>query len=184
MRAGEIRRGNAIKFRGGLWIVLDTRVAYVGKRGAYAQVKMQSLSDHHIETQRFSTSDDVEKAFLESRTLTYLYCDGAAYVFMDPDTGDQISVGEDRLKDALPYLAYNAEVDMKFCEGEPVQLELPSSVALEVTETDPAVRGDTATAVTKPATVETGTVVKVPGHIQQGEKIRVDTRTGEFLGRA
>jgi len=184
MRAGEVRKGNVIKFRDELWLVVDTRVAYVGKRGAYAQVKMQSLGDHHIETQRFSTSDDVEKAFLDSKTLTYLYCDGASYVFMDPETGEQFSVGEDMVEGAIPYLAYNAEVDVKFHDGQPVQVELPPSVVLEVTATEPAVRGDTATAVTKPATLETGTVVKVPGHIKQGETIRVDTRTGEFLGRA
>lgn len=184
IRAGEIRRGNVIEFRDTLWLVLDTQVTYTGKRGAYTQVKMQSLEDQHIETQRFSTSDSVEKAFLESRTMTYLYEDGRNLVFMDPETGDQIEVAEGKVEDIAPYLAHNADVEIRFCRGEPVQVDIPPSVVLEVTKTDPAARGDTATAVTKPAQVETGLTVKVPGHIRQGEKIRVDTRTGGFLGRA
>ncbi len=184
IRAGEIKKGYVIEFRDALWMALDTQVTYTGKRGAYIQVKMQNLEDQHIETQRFSTSQTVEKAFLESRTMTYLYQDASNFVFMDAATGEQMDVDAARLQEVLPYLAYNADVEMRFHKGRPVQVEIAPSVVLEVTKTDPAVRGDTATAVTKPAEVETGIVVKVPGHIQQGEKIRVDTRTGEFMGRA
>ena len=184
MRAVEIRKGNVIEFRDALWLVLDTQVTYVGKRGAYTQVKMKNLQDRHIETQRFSTSDNVEKAFVESRQMVYLYRDADSYVFMDPGSGEQVPIGEELLEDVASYLAYNAETAIDFCKGRPVEVRLPASVALEVTRTDPAVRGDTATGVSKPATVETGLVVKVPGHIRQGEQIRVDTRTGEFLGRA
>lgn len=173
-----------IEFRDTLWQVLDSQVTYVGKRGAYVQVKMQSLDDQHIETQRFSTSDSVERVFLESKTLTYLYGNPDSFVFMDPQTGDQVEVAAGKMADAASYLAYNAEVAIDLCKGKPVRVEMPASVVLEVTKTEPAVRGDTATAVTKPAELETGITVKVPGHIRQGEKIRVDTRTGEFLGRA
>jgi len=184
MRAVDIRKGHVIQFRDALWLVLDTQVTYVGKRGAYTQVKMKNLQDRHIETQRFSTSDAVEKAFVESRQMIYLYRDADSYVFMDPGSGEQVSISEDLLEEAAPYLAYNAEAAVDLCDGRPVQVRLPASVVLEVTKTEPAVRGDTATGVTKPATVETGLVLKVPGHIRQGERIRVDTRTGEFLGRA
>jgi len=93
-------------------------------------------------------------------------------------------VAAGKMADAASYLAYNAEVAIELCKGKPVRVEMPASVVLEVTKTEPSVRGDTATAVTKPAELETGITVKVPGHIRQGEKIRVDTRTGEFLGRA
>lgn len=184
IRAGEIRKGNVIEFRDALWQALDTQITYVGKRGAYVQVKMQNLDDQHIETQRFSTSDNVERAFLESKTMTYLYGNPDSFVFMDPETGDQVEVDASKMEDVASYLAHNAEVAIRFCKGRPVRIEVPASVVLEVTKTEPALRGDTATGVTKPAEVETGITVKVPGHIRQGEKIRVDTRTGEFLGRA
>lgn len=184
IKAVDIRKGHVLRYKDVLWAVVDTQVTYVGKRGAYTQVKMQSLDDQHIETQRFSTSDIVEKAFLESRAMTYLYRDGDNFVFMDPDTGEQVTVAQKLIEDIVPYLAYNAETQIAFFEGRPVRVEIPASVVLEVTKTDPAVRGDTATGVTKPAEVETGLVVKVPGHIQLGETIRVDTRSGEFLGRA
>lgn len=183
-RATQIKRGNVIKWREQLWRVVAVQQTFTGKHGAYYQMKLQNLEDGHVETQRFGTSDDVERAFVEARRMQYLYQDGPSYVFMDPTTGEQVHIGEPLLKDALPYLAYNAEVEVQFHQQRAVALELPASVELEVTRTDPAVRGDTATSVTKPAEVETGLVVKVPGHIKTGDRIQVDTRTGEFLGRA
>lgn len=183
-RAVRIKTGNVVRWRDELWKVLETQQTSVGKKGAYIQMKLQNLDDGHIETNRFASSDEVEKAFLESRRMEYLYEDGVGYVFMDPETGEQIHIGGDLLGDATRYLAYNTEVTVQFYEDRPINVELPPSVTLEVTGTEPAVRGDTATGVTKPAEVETGLVVKVPGHIKTGEKIQVDTRTGEFLGRA
>ncbi len=183
-RAVRIKTGNVVRWRDELWKVLETQQTSVGKKGAYIQMKLQNLDDGHIETNRFASSDEVEKAFLESRRMEYLYEDGVGYVFMDPETGEQIHIGGDLLGDATRYLAYNTEVTVQFYEDRPINVDLPPSVTLEVTGTEPAVRGDTATGVTKPAEVETGLVVKVPGHIKTGEKIQVDTRTGEFLGRA
>ncbi|MFP4026268.1 MAG: elongation factor P [Candidatus Brocadiia bacterium] len=184
IEAGNIKNGNVIEYEGSLWVVLDTQVTYVGKKGAYSQIKMKNLDDKHIETERFSTSDKLKKAFLESRRMTYLYEDTAGYVFMDPDTGEQTTLDRDMMEGLVQYLPYNAEVQVEFYEDRAISIELPPNVELEVTDTDPAIKGDTATSVTKPATVETGLTVKVPGHIKQGEKIRVDTRSGEFLGRA
>jgi elongation factor P len=183
-RAVQIKKGNVIQWRDDLWKVLDTQQTFIGKRGAYIQMKLQHLGDGHVEGERFASDQEVEKAFLEGRRMQYLYHDGSGYVFMDPADGEQVHIDEALLKDQLPYLSYNAEVDMQLHEGRPVSAELPSSVVLEVTHTQPAIRGDTATAVTKPAEVETGLVVKVPGHVKTGDKIQVDTRTGEFLGRA
>jgi elongation factor P len=117
--------------------------------------------------------------------MQYLYEDGVSYVFMDPASGYQVHIGGELLEDIIPFMAYNAMVDVQFHEDKAILVELPPSVVLEVTHTDPAVKGDTATSVTKPATLETGHVInKVPGHIKTGDRIRVDTRTGEFLGRA
>jgi len=184
MRATAVKRGNVIEFRGALWKVLDTQHTSIGKRGGYVQVKMQRLEDGHIETERFSSATDMKKAFLESRKLQYLYNDGKSYIFMDPDSGEQYSLEHHKVSDALPYLGYNTEAEISFYEGEPVAVQLAASVVLEVASTDPAVRGDTVSAVTKPAELETGLVVKVPGHVNTGDRIKVDTRTGEFLGRA
>jgi len=183
-RAVAIKRGHVIKWRGQLWRVMDTQQTFFGKRGAYHQMRLANLDDGHVETERFSSDQEVEKAFLESHAMQYLYQDANSYVFMDPQTGDQTHISEDVLEDALPYLAYNAEAQVQLHEGRAVAVELPPSVVLEVVKTEPAVRGDTATSVTKPAEVETGLVVKVPGHIKIGDRIEVDTRTGEFLGRA
>lgn len=183
-RAVQIKRGNVIKWRDQLWKVVDTQQTFIGKKGAYFQMKLQNMGDGHVETERFASDQELEKAFLETRRMEYLYQDGTNYVFMDPRTGDQMDINERVLSDALPYLAYNAEAEVQLHEGRPLSVELPASVVLEVTHTEPAVRGDTATTVTKPAQVQTGLTVRVPGHIKIGDRIQVDTRTGEFLGRA
>ena len=183
-KAVQIKRGHVIRWRDGLWKVTDVQQTFTGKRGAYYQMKLQNLADGHVEMQRFSSDDNVDKTFLEARRMQYLYQDGSSYVFMDAGTGDQVHVGEDVLADALPYLAYNAQLELQLHEGQAVGVVMPTSVVLEVVKTEPAVRGDTATGVTKPAEVETGLVVKVPGHVKLGDRIQVDTRSGQFLGRA
>jgi len=162
IRATEIKKGFVIEFKDALWEVLDTQPTRTGKGGGYVQVKMRHLEDGHVETHRLSSSETVEKAFLQTRRLQYLYNDGSDYVFMDPATGEQYTVEEDRIRDALPYLAYNVEVEINFYQGRAVSVELPPSVVLEVTQTEPAVRGDTVSSVTKPAQLETGLTVKVP----------------------
>ena len=183
-KAVQIKKGNAIKLDGELWRVVDIQQTFTGKHGAYQQMKLANVNDGHVETRRFASGDNVEKAFLTTETLQYLYQDGPSYVFMDEETGEQIHVGADLLTDILPYMAYNCDVDLQMYEGKPITASIASSVVLEVTHTEPAARGDTATAVTKPAELETGLTIKVPGHIKIGDKVSVDTRTGEFLGRA
>jgi elongation factor P len=183
-RAVQVKSGNVIRWRGELWRVVDAQQTFIGKKGAYIQMKLQNLDDGHIESNRFSSSDEVEKAFLQKRRMEYLYQDDTGYVFMDPASGEQVRVGEDLLAEALQYLTYNGEAQLVMHEGRPVAVEMPPNVVLEVASTEPAVRGDTATAVTKPAELETGLVIKVPGHVKSGDMVQVDTRTGEFLGRA
>ena len=184
IRATGIKKGYVIRYEDQLWEVLDTQHTSFGKKGAYVQVKMKRLEDGHTETVRFSSDDEVEKAFLTTRRMQYLYDDPSGYVFMNPETGEQYILDEEQVEDVLPYLSYNSEVDVSFHEDRPIGIELPPKVTLEVTKTEPAVKGDTATGVTKPAELETGLTIKVPGHIKQGEKVTVDTRTGEFMGRA
>lgn len=184
VRAAQVKKGNIINWRGQLWRVTDIQQVFSGKRGAYYQMRLQNVDDGHVEQNRFSSGDDVQRAVVESRQMEYLYQDGPGYVFMDPQNGEQVHLAQNVLKDQLPYISYNAKVDVSFHEGRALSVELPSSVVLEVTHTEPAVRGDTATAITKPAELETGLVVKVPGHVKTGDKVQVDTRTGEFMGRA
>lgn len=183
IEAGEVRKGHIIEFNDSLWRVLDTEEAFVGKRGKYTQVKMKNLDDGHINTQRFSTSDRVEKAFVDTKRLTFLYEDIGGYVFMDPETGRQSHVDQDLFGELRDFLTYNMEVDIDFYQDKPVGVQMPASVVLEVTKAEPAVKGNTATSVTKPAELETGVTIKVPGHISKGDKVKVDTRTREFLGR-
>jgi elongation factor P len=182
--AVQIKKGNVITWRGQLWRVVDAQQTFTGKHGAYYQMKLQSLADGHVETERFRSDENLEKAFIETRKMQYLYQDSHGYVFMEPQTGDQVTLGEDVLEDLLPYLAFNAELSVQLHEGKAVAAEAPASVVLEVAKTEPAVRGDTATALTKPAELETGLVLKVPGYIKAGDRVQVDTRTGQFLGRA
>jgi len=157
---------------------------FSGKRGAYHQLKLQSVTDGHVEQNRFNSTDNVEKVSLDVRNMEYLYPDGNSYVFMDPQNGEQLHIPEDVIKDALPYLSYNIRLDICFHEDKPISVELPPSVVLEVTHTEPSTKGGTITAVPKPAELETGLVVKVPGHVKIGDRVQVDTRTGEFMGRA
>ena len=183
IEAGSVRNGNVIEYEDELWVVLDTQQTFVGKKGAYVQIKMKSLEDGHIGTQRFSTSDKVEKAYVESKRMTYLYEDTAGHVFMHPETGEQVTIGRDMLEDVLPYLAYNAEVEVEFHGDRALTVELPPSVVLEVTNTEPAVKGDTATNVTKPAYLENGYEIQVPLFLNEGDIVRIDTRTGEYSER-
>lgn len=183
-RAVKIKQGNVIKWNGDLWRVTDTQQTFTGKHGAYIQMKLTNVGDGHVETTRFSSSQEIAKAYVSAEQRQYLYQDGPSYVFMEPETGDQMHIGEPLLKDVLPYMAYNATVELHMCDGQPVAVSLPASVVLEVTHADPAVKGDTATGVTKMVEVETGLKVKVPGHVVTGDRIQVDTRTGAFLGRA
>ena len=182
--AVKIRTGQVILVDSQLWKVLNTQQTFTGKHGAYVQIKMKRLIDGHTETRRFSSSDNIETAFLEEKTMEYLYPDGDHHVFMDPKSAEQITLSAGDLEDVLKYVTYNSQVSITFHEGTPVGIELPTSVVLEVVHTEPAARGDTATAVTKPAELETGLTVKVPGHVKTGDRVKVDTRSGEFLGRA
>jgi elongation factor P len=183
-RASHIKKGDLIRWHDDLWKVLGNEQVFSGKRGAYHQLKLQSVTDSHVEQNRFSSTDNLEEVSLEVRNMEYLYQDGSSYVFMDPQNGEQLHIAEGVVRDALPYLSYNTRIDIFFHEDKPVSIELPSTVVLEVVQTEPAMKGGTITAVTKPAELETGLVVKVPGHVKTGDKVQVDTRTGEFMGRA
>ena len=183
MNAVDIRRGQVITFEGELCLVTEATHVTPGKGRALMQVKMKSIKKGNALTHRFRTNDNVDVAFLDKREMEYLYQEGESFVFMDLETYEQEYLQQDLIGDLMKYVKLNEKVKVTFCEGQTIGVDLPKSVTLEVTHTEPGFRGDTATNVQKPATVETGLEVKVPPFIEIGEKVKIDTETGKFLER-
>jgi len=184
INATDIRKGTVLKIDGELYVVLDFQHHTPGNLRAMMQVEMRSLKRGTKMQKRFRSTDQVEDVFVEVKPHEYLYKDSNGYVFMNLENYEQITVAPEVIGDAAPYLILNNQYRLTICDGSPVQIELPSSVIMEVTETEPGAKGDTRTNVFKPAKTNTGLVVKVPLFIKPGEKIKIDTRTGEFIERA
>lgn len=155
-----------------------------GKGAAFVRTKYKNIITGATREEAFNPDDKFEEAIIETKKMQYLYNDGDLYYFMDNETYEQVPVAFDMVEDAIKYMRENDEATLKFYKGEPFIVEAPNFVDLIVTETEPGVKGNTATNVTKAATVETGAVVQVPIFIEEGEKIQIDTRSGEYLGRA
>ena len=155
-----------------------------GKGAAFVRTKYKNIITGATREEAFNPDDKFEEAIIETKKMQYLYNDGDLYYFMDGETYEQVPVAYDMVEDAIKYMRENDEATLKFYKGEPFIVEAPNFVDLVVTETEPGVKGNTATNVTKAATVETGAVVQVPIFIEEGEKIQIDTRSGEYLGRA
>ncbi|MHC5019829.1 MAG: elongation factor P [Planctomycetota bacterium] len=183
MNATDIRKGQVITYEGELVVVLEAVHLTPGNKRGLMQVKMKSLKKGNSLTHKFRTNDNVDLAFLDKREMEYLYQEGESFVFMDLETYEQEYLQEDLVGDLMKYVKLNEKVKVTFCEGQAIGVDLPKSVTLEVTHTEPGFRGDTATNVQKPATVETGLEVKVPPYIEIGEKVKIDTETGKFLER-
>jgi elongation factor P len=179
------------QFRNGLKIELDGEpfsIVYFqhvkpGKGGAFVRTKVRNLKNGRVIDRRFRSGEKVEAADVEDRKMQYLYQDGDQLVFMDSETYDQTPFSAEQVGDARKYLKENLDVDVLFWRGNPIDIELPSFIEAEVTVCEPGVKGDTASGATKPATIEPGAVVQVPLFIKQGESIRVDTRTGDYVER-
>lgn len=181
--ATNLRRGQVIQHEGELWIVVEVRHVKLSKGPGAMQAKIKNLKRGEHITYRFRSSDKIEVAFLDKRACEYLYQDGNAYVFMDLENYEQYHLAADLVGDLMGYIKPNTQVQVTFHESAPVTVELPSAVVLEVAETEPGMRGDTATNVFKPATLETGIAIKVPLHINKGDRVKVNTETGEFIER-
>ena len=154
-----------------------------GKGVAYVKTTLKSLIDGHVEHENFRSGDTVDTPELETRQMEYLYKEDPHYVFMDAETYEQVRLEEKSVDKALPYLKDNMELTILFFEGTPIQVELPTFVELEVSWTEPGFAGDTAQGATKPARLETGHELEVPLYMEEGERVRVDTRNGEFVER-
>ena len=181
--ATEIKRGTVIKMDGELYLVVDYQHVTPGNWRGMVQAKLKSLKQGSVVQKRFRSTDKIEDVFLDHREMEYLYKDGDNYCFMDTENYEQILLPKEAVEDAMHYMILNSKAKIAFYEGKAISVELPTSVVLKIVETDPGMKGDTVVNVYKPAKMETGLMVKVPLFINSGEMIKVDTRTGEFLGR-
>jgi len=184
MKASELRKGKLISHGGELYTVHTSRHVAKGNKGSYMQVKLKSVKSGNLTDTRFSVDDRVETPFLDTKPYEYLYRDGNDFVLMDQETFDQIHVSADLMGEADQFLKGNEIVVCGMVEGRVVTSELPNTVELTVTDTTPPIKGATVTNQNKDATLETGLRVKVPPFIENGELLRIDTRTGEYIERA
>jgi elongation factor P len=182
--ATQIRSGQVIVLRGELYRIMDLTHVTPGKGNALVQSKLRNMRTGLQTEHRFRPSDKVEVAHISTKEMQYLYSDGTNRYFMDLETFEQLPLPEEHIEDGMQYLLPEAVVQVDFYDGQPIGVELPNTVVLEVVQTDPAMKGATAAGGSKPAELETGITVNVPMYIEPGTKIVVDTRTGEYVSRA
>ena len=182
--ATRLRKGNLVKHNGDLCRVVEQQHVTPGNLRGFVRAKMRKLKDGTQFEHRFRSEDMVERASLDEREMQYLYKDGSGFCFMDTESFEQIHMSEEALGDSMNYLLPEATIKVEFYDGTPVGIELPATVDLKVTDTAPGIKGATASAQVKPATVETGLVVTVPSFINNGDFIRVNTESGEYQSRA
>ena len=182
--AGDFRKGVTFEIEGAPHVVLDFQHVKPGKGAAFVRTKYRNILTGATREEAFNPNDKFPKAHIETRQMQYLYNDGEVYNFMDQETYDQIPLLQEQVEDAIQYLRENDTATIKFYKGNAFLVEAPNFVELKIIETEPGVKGDTATNVTKAAIVETGASVQVPIFIEEGEVIKIDTRSGEYLGRA
>lgn len=181
--AGDFKKGLTIEIDGQVWVIVDFQHVKPGKGAAFVRTKLKNIMQGNVLERTFSPTDKFPKAHVETKSMEYLYSDGELYYFMDQETYEQIPLNHSQVEDALNYIKENMPVTIKFFKGQAFSVEPPNFVELVVAETEPGFKGDTATAGSKPAILETGAKIMVPLFINQGDKIRVDTRTGEYMER-
>lgn len=179
----DIRNGVVLSIDGQLWSVVEFQHVKPGKGGAFVRTKLKNVLTGKVVDRTFNAGAKVEIENVDRRDFTYLYNDGDSFVFMDADNYDQLSVGAATVGDAANFLLENQQVQIALNNENPLYVEMPASVVLEITYTEPGLQGDRSSAGTKPATVETGYEIQVPLFVEQGTKVKVDTRTGDYLGR-
>ena len=182
--AGDFRNGVTFELEGNVYQIIEFQHVKPGKGAAFVRTKIKNVITGGVVEKTFSPTEKMPKAHIERRNMQYLYNDGELYYFMDPESFEQIPLNPETLGDALKFVKENDEVLILSFKGNVFGVEPPNFVELEVTETEPGVKGDTATNVVKPATLETGATINVPLFINTGDKIKVDTRTGSYMSRA
>jgi len=181
---GDLRRGLTIELDGNLYSIVDWEHVKVGRGGAVVRLKLRDVRAGHIIERTWPAGSKFQRARVERQQAQFLYADGGIYNFMNKETYDQIAINRDRLGDAALYLKENDDCQVLTYGDEAISVELPAAVVLAVAETEPWVRGDTAQGGTKPARLETGLTVNVPLFVNTGDKVKVDTRSGQYLERA
>ena len=181
--AGDFRNGITFEMEGNVYQIVEFQHVKPGKGAAFVRTKLKNVINGAVVEKTFRPTEKMPKAHIERKAMQYSYNDGDLYYFMDNETFDMLPLNEDQLGDALKFVTENMDVMVLSYKGSVFAVEPPTFVELEVTETEPGFKGDTSTGATKPATLETGAQINVPLFIDQGDKIRVDTRTGEYMER-
>jgi elongation factor P len=179
----DLKNGLVLKIDGQLWTVVEFQHVKPGKGGAFVRTTLKNVLTGKVVDRTFNAGLKVETATVDKRSMTYLYREANDFVFMDGETYEQMTVAEATVGDSANYLLDNAEVNVAIHEGSALYIELPLSVELLISHTDPGLQGDRSTGGTKPATVETGAEIQVPLFVSTGEKVKIDTRDGRYLGR-
>jgi elongation factor P len=179
----DIKNGQVLKIEGQLWTIIDFQHVKPGKGGAFVRTKMRNVLTGKVVDKTYNAGAKIETATVDRRDYQYLYQDGEDFVFMDLSDYDQITVPGTVVGDQAGYMLESQTATIAMHEGSPLYIELPASVVLEITYTEPGLQGDRSSAGTKPATLETGVEIQVPLFVEQNTKVKVDTRTGDYLGR-
>ena len=181
--AGDFRNGVTFEMDGNVYQIIEFQHVKPGKGAAFVRAKIRNVIAGTVVERTFNPNEKVPTAFVERKDMEYSYSDGDLYYFMDNETYEQLPLNRELVEDAMQYVKENTSVDVKFFKGQAFSVEAPNFVELAITQTDPGIKGDTATGGTKPATLETGAVVNVPLFVNEGDVIRVDTRSGEYMSR-
>jgi elongation factor P len=180
----DFRVGLTIELDGDVWQVMDFQHVKPGKGSAFVRSKLRNLRNGNIQDRTFRAGEKVPRAHVETRQMQYLYESGGEYTFMDNETYEQVSLPRERLEREVQFLKENMNVNLVVYKGDTLGIQLPNTVELEVVETEPGIKGDTATGGSKSAKLETGLVVQVPLFVQEGDRLIIDTRSGEYVSRA
>jgi elongation factor P len=185
LSTNQFKNGNHIEVDGTVFKIVDFQHVKPGKGGAFVRTKLRRASDGNVIDRTFRAGEKFRSVRTESRNMQFLYADGTDAHFMDTESFEQIAVPETDVEETLRWCKPSSEVDVLFIDDQPADVQLPSAVDLEVTQTDPGLRGDSVSGGgTKPATLETGAVIQVPLFVEQGQQVRVDTRSGDYVARA
>jgi elongation factor P len=184
VKALHLRRGQGVRWENGVWVVFSTNHVVKGKGQSFMQIELKNAKTGRIIARRFRVDEQLDEAFFERKKMEYLYSDGANVVVMDGETYEQVEMPKGLIGDKDVYLMPNMELEISFAEGQAVSIELPNTVELTIVDTPPQIKGATATNQLKDATCEGGAKIRVPPFVENGTVVKVDTRTGEYLGRA
>jgi elongation factor P len=181
----QFKNGTHIEIDGKIWKIIEFQHVKPGKGGAFVRTKLRRIEDGSVIDRTFRAGEKFRPVRTESKKMQYLYDSGEAAVFMDSQSYEQIEIPKEQLGDSMQWVLPNAEVDVLFVDEQPSDVQVPSAIEMKVTQTDPGLRGDTASGGgNKPATLESGVIVQVPLFVEEGDSLRVDTRSGEYISRA